>query len=388
VLSAFIGGADVTSIVQEADSTHDLNKTWKATVKIPVSQMSSFPTGQRLALVDPELPGNSLDHHGTIKLVSAASGEDMDGMVELTSFSSREIWEDRLCRDGPTDPDDPGNYVTPDFLKRLKKAPLCLQDVLLQSADGSDPASGEGTMWQAMGTFPSDGISLAGVPASFPLSIEALANLFAATGELDVVETMTTAGGNLAQIDCYNGNYAGIGGGSYSFSPDGNIRAAVYISDMTKMKTKLRYLLGPRKTDERWGRSIEASNMDIPDNPHYSQGALVSAIMSARSTYGVRFEVRTYDTFGNEQNAVPLYWRLWQDESMWRLQPKVIFKWQATEGIYPTFDIGAQLGVSWDASFMGGGSGTQRAYGRTVRWDVEGVAYLEQIKTSTNGDAL
>lgn len=388
MLSAFIGGSEVTSIVQEASSTHDLNKAYEAKVKIPVSQIGPNPTGQRLALVDPSLPGNDLDHHGTIKLVSAESGQEMDGMVELTSYSARELWVDRLARDGPTDPQGPGNYVTPDFLARLKKAPLVMQEVLLQSMDGSDPATGEGTMWTELGSFPSDGISLAGVPVSMPVSIEALASLFAATGEFDAVETMISTGGNMSRLDCYNGNYTGVGGGSYSFSADGNIREAVFISDMTKMKNKLRYLLGPRKTDERWGRSVEGTDPDFPDNPHFTQAALRAAINASRSAYGVRQEVRTYDSFGNESNAAPLYWRLWQDESMWRLQPRIIFKWKAIEGIYPTFDIGAMLGVSWTSDFMGGGSGSQRAYGRTVRWDVDGVAYLEQIKTSTNGDAL
>lgn len=388
MLSSYIGGSEVTSIVQEASSAHWLNKKWTGIVRIPVSQMGPDPIGQRLALVDPELPGPDLDFHGIIKQVSAQEGGEFDGMCEITAESSREIWEHRLSRDGPSDTEDPGNYVTPDFLARLRKAPLVMEDVLLQSADGSDPASGEGTMWQEMGSFPSDGLDLSGAPASYPLSVEALASLLSSTGELDLVETMIDSGGNMARIDAYNGRYPGIGGGSYSYEPDGNIRALSWTRDMSKMNTKLRYLLGPRKTSERWGRSIEGTNVDIPDNPQYSQGSLLALRSAAQAMFGVRFEVRTYDTFGNESNAVPLYWRLWQDETLWRCQPRLIVKWTAIEGLYPTFDIGAQLGVSWYSGFMGGGSGTQRCFGRKVNWDVEGVVTIDEIATSPNGDAL
>jgi hypothetical protein len=386
-LSAYIGGGQVTTW-QEATSEHWLNRTYVATIKIPVSQIGPDATGQRLALVDPDMPGPDLDFHGIIKNCSAQDGEDGDGMVEYTAYSAREILESRLCRDGPSDADDPGNYVTPDFMARLKKGPLMMEDVLLQSADGSDPAQGEGSMPIAMGSFPSSGVDLSGTPATFPLSIEALANLLASTGEFDMVETMIDSGGNTSQIDCHNGNYGGIGGGDYAFEPDGNVRSITYTRDMSKMRNKIRYLLGPRKTSERWGRSIEATNSDIPDTSTYSQGALVSAIMGSRATYGVRFEVRTYDTFGNEASAVPLYWRLWQDESLWRLQPRLLVKLTPIEGLPPTFDVGAQLGVSWWSGFMGGGSGTQRCYGRKVTWDVDGVCSVGEIQTSSDADSL
>lgn len=387
MLSAFIGGSEVTSVVQAATSQHLLNKKWVGTVRIPVAQSGPDATGQRLALVDPSLPGNSLDFHGVIKQCTAEDGEDGDGMVEYTAESSREIWEWRPARDGPSDP-LPGNYISPDFLTRLQKGPLVMEDVLLQSMDGSDPAAGEGTLFQQLGSFPSDGIDLSGLPMNTPMTIEQLATLLTSTGEVDIVETMIDSGGDMAQIDCYNGNYPGVGGGSYAYEPDGNISKITYTRDMAKLANKIRYLLGPRKTKNRWARSIEASNTDIPDTSLYTQAALVAAIMASRTTYGVRSDIRIFDSFNTESSVVPFYWRLWQDESLWRLQPRLIVKWKATDGVYPSFDIGALLDVSWHADFMGGGSGQQRAFGRKVSWDVDGVVSLDEILTSSDGDTL
>ena len=97
MLSAFIGGSEVTAVTQEASSEHWLNKKYVATVKIPVSQAGPDATGQRLALIDPDLPAD-LDFHGLIKGCSASEGGEYDGMVEYTAYSAREILEWRPAR--------------------------------------------------------------------------------------------------------------------------------------------------------------------------------------------------------------------------------------------------------------------------------------------------
>jgi hypothetical protein len=391
-LQVYIGGSDVSSVVQEATSDHWLNKKYVATCKIPVSQFSFPADGARLKIVDTSLP-NPIEHHGTIKFISAEDGEDADGLVEITSESAREIWEHRLARDGPSDPDDPGNYVTPDFMARLKKAPLIMQDVLQQSLDGSDPAWGEGDMAMELGSFSGGGVSVAGAPASFPLTIDALANLLCSTGELDLVETMIDSGGNMSRIDGYDGKYGSDLSGSVEFTfdpsavPYSNVRTIRYTRDASKLMNKLRYLLGPRKTDERWGRSVEATGA-LPDTSTYTHAQLVSLIMASRATWLVRQELRTYDSFSNESSAAPLYWRLWQDESYWRLQPRTLVNVAPIEGIYPGFDIGDLVGVSAWSGFMGGFSGVQRIFGRKLSWDVDGVVQLSNLRTSADGEAL
>ena len=83
-----------------------------------------------------------------------------------------------------------------------------------------------------------------------------------------------------------------------------------------------------------------------------------------------------------------MYWRLWQDESLWRAQPRLLVKFTPIEGMYPTWDIGTIIDVSWHADFMGGGSGQQRCYGRRVSWDVDGVARLAEVHTSSDADTL
>lgn len=387
-LEAYIDGVPVTTW-QGVTSTHWLNKKYIATIKIPVAQAGAGAIGSRLKLVDTAL-ADPLDHHGTIKVESADDGEDGDGMVEYTSESARELWEWRPARDGPSDGDDPGNYVTPDFLSRLEFGGPIMQDVLLQSQDGSDPAQGEGDMAIAMGSFPATGPTLSGAPVSWPMSIETLASMLASTGQLDVVETMIDTGTDMSQIDTYPGNYGTnlVGTVDFGYEPDGNVRRLRRTRSMEKMVNKLRYLLGPRLDDEHWRRSIEATNMDIPDTPFYTQAALVAFIMQSRLDYLVRMEIRTYDSFSNESNATPLYWRLWQDESLWRAQPRTLVKVTPIEGLYYPCDIGDLVGVAAHSGFMGGFSGAQRIFGRTLTWDVDGVVSLGELQTSDDAEAL
>lgn len=389
MLSSFIGGGEVTAVTQEASSEHWLNKTYVATIKIPVAQAGPDATGQRLALIDPDLPAD-LDFHGIIKTCNASEGGEYDGMVEYTAYSAREILEWRPARNGPAS-GDAGNYIKPTFFDQLKKGGLIMEDVLTQSADGTDPADGEGDLFMEMGTFHTDGVDLDGAPMNTPMTIEQLANILASTGEFDMVETMIDSAGNMSRIDTYPGDYPGIGSGALAYEPDGNVRAITYTRDMSKTVNKLRYLLGPRIPNfdgRRWKRSIEASNTDIPDTSTYTQAALVALIMGSRTTYGVRADIRIFDSFNNEADAVPLYWRLWQDESLWRAQPRMLVKFTPIEGLYPTFDVGTVLDVSWHAGFMGGGAGQQRCYGRKVTWDVDGVARLAEVQTSSDADTL
>lgn len=390
MLEAYIGGVEVTDVVQDASSEHWLNKTYVGTVKIPVAQAGADATGERLKLVDTDLPVD-IDFHGIIKNCNAAEGGEYDGLVEYTAYSAREILEWRPARNGPAS-GDAGNYIKPTFLDLLKGG-LIMEDVLTQSADGSDPADGEGDLFMDItsGTFHSDGVDLNGAPMNTPMTIEQLASILASTGEFDMVETMIDSGGNMSRIDTYPGDYAGIGSGALAYEPDGNVRAIAYTRDMSKTVNKLRYLLGPRIRGfegRRWRRSIEATNTDIPDTSTYTQADLVTMIMASRTTYGVRADIRIFDSFNNEFDAVPLYWRLWQDESLWRAQPRLLVKFTPIEGLYPTFDVGTILDVSWHADFMGGGSGQQRCYGRKISWDVDGVARLDQVMTSSDADTL
>lgn len=393
-LQVTLDGIDVSDIAQEATSQHWLNRKWVATVKIPVAQAFLPSEGARMKLVDPDLAGlglNPIDHHGTIKFVSAKDGGDNDGMAEYTSESAREIWEWRRARNGPAT-GDAGNYIKPTFFEVLEKGPLVLQDVLTQSADGSDPADGEGDMAidLATSTFSTGGISLSGTPMATPMSIDQLVNLMCSTGEVDVIEHMIDSGGNMASLEVVDGNYGSdlSSAVNYVFEPDGTASAIEMTYDVAKLANKIRYLLGPRVSETRWRRSIEASNGDIPDNSRFTQADLVAAIMASRSTWLVRDDVRVYDTFDTEADAVPLYWRLWQDESMWRLQPRKLWTLTPREGELPLFDIGDLVGVGAWANFMGGFDGVQRAFGRKLTWDVDGVVTVSEIQTSADSEVL
>lgn len=371
----------------EVTSHHWLNKTYVATVRLPVASAGSPKVGKLLKIVDTALPFNTIDFHGRIKFMSASDGEDGDGTVEYTAYSAREIWEWRPARNGPAT-SDPGNYIKPTFFQELLYGPAIMEDVLTQSLDGSDPALGEGPGGFTLGTFASGGLDLSGAPMNTPMTIEQLATLLTSTGEVDIVETMIDSGGNWSEISVYHGNYTSGGSGSFTFGPGGNVRSIEWNQNMDKLANKIRYLLGPRISDTRWRRSIEASNVDIPDTSTYTQAELVSAIMASRDTYHVRADIRIFDQFGLEADAVPFYWRLWQDESLWRLQPRNLVTIVPREGLYPTFDIGDLITVSAWSGFMGGFSGTMRVFGRKLRWDADGVCSIVEINASDNADYL
>lgn len=390
-LQTTLDGVDATGLVQSATSTHWLNKKYIATVRIPVAEAWITSDGAKLKLVDTDLALNDIEHHGVVKFISAedGTGGDGEGLAEYTSESAREIWEARRARNGPGT-SDPGNYIKPTFFDELEKGPLIMEDVLTQSEDGSDTALGEGPTNVQLGSFDGTGISLAGTPMATPMSIDELANLLCSTGEVDLIETMIDSGGNTSLLDGYNGNYGTdrTGSISYVYEPNGTARGAKLTYDMSKLANKLRYLLGPRIDDSHWRRSIEASNTDIPDTSTYTEASLVAAIMASRSAWLVRDDVRVYDSFATEAAAVPLYWRLWQDESLWRLQPRKLYTVLPLEGYLPAFDIGDLIHVGAHAGFMGGFSGAQRVYGRTVEWDVDGVATISAIYTSADSDSL
>lgn len=393
-LEVILDGVDVSDVVQEAWSHHWLNRKYFGTVRIPVAQAFLPSEGARMKITDPDLAGlglNPIDHHGTVKFVSAedGTGGDDEGICEITSESAREIWEHRRARNGPAT-SDPGNYIKPTFFDELLSGPQIIEDVLTQSIDGSDPALGEGDMACALGSFEAGGISLAGTPMATPLSIEELANLLASTGEVDIVETMIDSAGDMSQIDAYNGAFGDNLSTTfeYVYEENGTARGVKFTYDASKLANKIRYLLAPRVTDTRWRRSIEATNVDIPDTSTYTQAALVAAITASRSTWLVRDDVRIYDQFGREADAVPLYWRLWQDESLWRLQPRKLYTIFPREGELPGYDIGDVIGVGAHAGFMGGFSGEQRIFGRRLHWDVNGVVSVTELQTSADGDTL
>lgn len=402
----FIDGTEVTDLVQSGTSTHYLNKRWECEVQIPVADAQPDWIGKLLRVEDVVSPG-VIDFHGRICFESAEDGEDGDGLISLTGYDARELWPWRPARDLD------GDYSKPDFLVTYQSGPQIMEQVLTASeigGGGTDPAFFEGPLeiTYPHANFAVGGVDLSGAPADFPISIEDLANLLTSTGELDLVLTPVNPGGGItAELHAYNGNFGNdlTATVEYRYGDGGNVKTVRRTRDLSKMVNKLRYLLGPKYDDQHWKMSIEGTNAifstgpyappggqsvdssNNPVGPPWTNNPLGELIYDSRIAYGVRSEVRTYDTFGNEAAGAPLYWRLWQDESIYRAQPRTLYKVTPVDGWLPDFEIGDQITVTADALFLGGFTGVQRIYGRPLSWDQEGVVSMGEFLTSDDGDA-
>lgn len=377
-IQTVIDGDDVTDVVQEGTSTRRLNKTATATVKIPIDRAVEG-IGLRMKIY---LDGE-LEHHGLIKQVSDDDGEDGDGTTEYTSYDAREIWEMRPARD------DDGDFSLPDFFENLVTGPQIMEYILHNSelAGGGGPDDSEGPLFIEFGSFETGGADLSGAPVDWPMTIEEIASLLTDTGELDIILTPIDTGGNMARVDCYNGDYGTDLSSTVSFeyaTGSNNVRRATRTQDMAQMCNKLWYYLGPNQDAQHWASNITRDDPGLPDPPETD---LNEMILDSRVQYGVRMDIRIYDQNSDDTAAKPLYWRLWQEESFLRLQPRTLVHVTPIRGLSPTFDIGDLITVSAGAAFRGGFTGIQRVYARTIQWDEDGVVDLGEIVTSSDGES-
>lgn len=390
----WLNGTEITNVVRSGTSSHWLNRKWQATADILVEDYDPdfFTDGARLCVTNVD-EADGADFNGFVKLESAEDGEDADGTVTLTAESPRELWEWRVARDGPYSPGgsagDLGDFSKPTFFQ-LGNAPSIMQDILTQSANGSNPADGEGDLFLVIGSVPGGGVDLSGAePSDWPMSIEEVAQLLTNTGELDIVEVPAgpTATTPLGTVNFYHGNYGTDLSGSVEFNyatGSHNVKQINRVRDRTKECNKLWYYLGPKLDDQHWRRSVTGGPL-IASYPEW--GAIDALRMASRTKVGVRMEVRVMDSLANESDAAPLYEKLFIDESMWRAQPRQLLNVTPVDGLAPSFDIGDIIGIAYGARFLGGDSVIQRVYGRKVQWDEDGVASIQQITSSEDGDA-
>ena len=378
-LQVVIDGDDVTDVVQEGSSTHRLNKVGTATCKIPIDRAVDGIGKRMKVYIDGEL-----DHHGIVKQVSDDDGEDGDGTTEYSSYDPREVWEWRPARDGD------GDFSLPTFLEDFVTGPQIMEEILHNSelAGGGGPDDSEGPLFIEFGSFETGGADLSGAPTDWPMTIEEICSLLTDTGELDVILTPIDTGGNMARVDCYNGDYGTDRSSTVSFeyaTGTHNVRRARRTQDMGNMCNKLWYYLGPKIDEQHWKANVTGTSSGLPDPPATD---VVALTYDSRVAYGVRMEVRIYDQSEIGESAViPLFWRLWLEESFLRAQYRTLVHVTPIRGINPTFDIGDLVSVSAGAAFRGGFSGVQRVYERTVQWDEDGVIDLGEIVTSSDGES-
>lgn len=397
-LQTYVDGVEVTSVTQSADSTHKLNRPWEATARFPIDYAPTDLIGKRLKLYDADLIPlgmNPLDHHGTILHVSDNDEEDT-GTVEVTSINPMELWQWRPARDSD------GDFSKPTFIADFVTGPQIIEEILTNSvsAGAGPPTDAEGDLFIAMGSFAGGGADLSGAPADWPMTIMEIAALLTETGELDIVLTPIDAGGNMAQVDCYNGDYGVNRSTSVVFQyATGvcNVRQLRRTQDMTTMVNKSWYYLGPKIDDQHWQGSItgdgypdgSGGSLPLDDPPGGDIGfsnPLGNLISASRSAYGVRMEISIKDAYAIA--AAPLWARTWQNESILRAQPRTLVHITPIRGLLPDFDIGDIIGVEAGAVFRGGFTGSQRVYQRKLSWDENGTAEIAEIVSSEDQDSV
>jgi hypothetical protein len=387
----WIDGTDVTSVAKAGASTRRLNRPSEATVTLPMDAAIGG-VGSKLKI---SFNGN-LHHHGRVLLCETDTSED-DGNTVYNSTDPLEMWQWRPVRDAD------GDFSKPSIITDFVTGPQIIEQMIINSEDaGGIPTTAEGDLFIAMGTFATGGVDLSGAPTDWPMTMAELASLLISTGEVDVVLTPIDSGGNMAEIDVYNGNFGTNLSGSLAFQYGmgaRNVRNLRWNQDMTGMCNKLQYFAGPRiqsaadpAGDQHWCFNVTGDDPGLADPP---QTAIQALRMSSRTTYGVRMEIRVYDAA--DENCIPgvgtpgreLYRRLWQIESWLRAQPREIVHVTPTrETAIGSFDIGDLVTVEASSAVRGGFSGVQRIYEYTISWSEDSVLALSELQTSPNHEGF
>jgi hypothetical protein len=393
-VQTFIDGVEQTSIVDGGTSTHRLNKKWTATCRIPTADAVDG-IGKLLKVVDTDLD-RDIDFHGYIKNTSAEQNEDGELFIEYSAEDIREIWEWRPARD----PD--GDLSLPTFLEDNMTGPQIVEAILdaSESAGAGPNTDAEGPLFidWAASTFAGGGADLSGAPVDWPMSIEEIVSLLVSTGELDVLLLPIDTGGNLTEVHCFNGDYGDDLTGSVQFvwEPGGNVKLVRRLEDMSKTCNKLYYYLGPKCDEQHWRRNVQNDDPGLPDPfPNGMSQAAFTAIRDAnRIAHGVRMDQRIYDDAGagncdsGSAYPVPLFWRLWETESLLRVGPRTLYYVTPVEGLKPVgWDVGDIVHVESDGTYFPAFSGGQRVYERTIAWDADGVVELSELGTSADQEA-
>jgi len=381
-----IDGVDVTNLSLAGSSTRRLNRMSQAQVTLPM-QAAIGGVGSRLKVT---FDGN-LHHHGIVMLCETTAGEDT-GTTVYNSRDPLDIWSWRPVRDAD------GDYTKPAIVETYgpSGAPIIIQQMMANSESATVPSDPwpDGALLLDSGSFAGGGTDVSGAPVDWPMTMADLASLLISTGRLDIVLTPIDSGGNLAQIDCYNGDYGTDLTGSVIFQYGmgaRNIREMRVNEDATNVISKLRYLLGPRVLtsadpagDQHWKSSVDTGGVNVDDRCGYE-----TRMNNIEASYGGRFDIKIFD--GDDPAGVKLlYLELFALEACLRSIPRTLVHITPTrETEIGGFDIGDLITVEADSVVRGGFSGFQRVYEYTISWEgEESVRAISELVTSPNQEGL
>ncbi len=400
-LQVHLDGVDFSGCAIEGSATRRLNRPSLAQIKIPMDCAAGCSgPGARLKISFDA--GSSIFFHGMVMDWELDGGEDT-GYITINAADPMELWTHRPARDGP-DSTDPGDFSNPTMFQEFPTGPQLIEQMLLQSADGSDSALGEGPLFLTLGTFEGAGTDMSSAPVDWPMTIAEVVNLLVSTGEVDVVITPTDPGGGvMGTVDVFNGDYGTDLSGSVIFNygtGNKNVRALRWNQDMSNITNKLWYYGGPRIQtaadpggDQHWCFNVQGDDPGLPGYPASSPYIdVINCRDDSRTTYGVRMDIQIFDA-ASERCVGPggidpgheLFRWMWIAESWARCNPRTLIHITPTRGTgIGAFDIGDLVGVNIAAGICGGASGAQRVYQYSVSWDADGPFELSELQTSSD----
>jgi len=416
----FIDSEECTNVCVSGSWTPRLNRPAQATVTIPMERTnSSWDAGSKLKIVLTDGVGERIVFHGTILTCETEADKD-GGRTVFNAQDPMELWQWRPARDNS------GDFSKPDFIQQFDTGPEILEALLINTVDstgrfntlgqpgGAPPGAAEGEIFLDMGTFAGGGVSLAGAPVDWPMTISEMFSLLVSTGQLDAVITYTDPGGGvMGTIDAYNGDYGSDLSASVQFQYGmgaRNISALRWNRDMTNMVNKYWLYGGPRVAtaadpagDQHWCFSVTGGTPSLlphpPGGPLSPPASATDNQLGVRrfnsiAAYGVRMKVDIFD--GYDEDCIPgfgtpgreLYERSWQVFSWFSAEPRElvhIIPLPDTE--IGCFDIGDLVTVECSSEVRGGFSGVQRVFEYTVSWEgTPSVLSLSEIQTSADAE--
>lgn len=371
---------DISSYAFDKKVTRRLNLPWTASCRVPSSYLTYPMAGyQRLKV---RLNG-SIFFNGFVYEVGDDGDETGVPTTEITAIDPMIWWKGRPARDAD------GDFSLPSFFTDYLYGPQIMRAII----DNSE--TWEGSLGVSIGSVATGGVSLAGAPANWPMTVGDVATMLTATGELDIVLTPLDGGADMAQVNLYNGNYGSNLSGSVVFdygTGQYNVRQIRRTESMANLCNKLWYYLGPKIDDQHWRGNVTGDatgSYNPPGGDVDYANPLGNLINTSRSALGVWMDVKIHDDLGVENSLRPLYTRMWQTEQTLRVTPRLMLYITPVRGVAPTFDIGDRVTINAGAALRGGFTGaTQRIYGYTVAESNEGVIEVVDFVASPDGDTV
>jgi hypothetical protein len=399
-LTCDIDGTDISEICQSQSFRPRLNLLDSYVIRFP---SFLFPVAPGVMELHGYLDGD-LVFSGPVWFMQPDGGAD-SAYTEVTAYDHRVYLGKRLAKW-----DDGGQFnlinPCPVFVNNVK-APLILEEFIQNAIDDPDvadfdPNGPEGPFGPAeplplaLGTVDSGGENVDSCPMDFPMSIQRIASLLVATGQLDMVLHPGIGSSTVDLLNHYDNDISGSVVFEYATGAHNSTIASVTV-DMEDMVTALWFLLGPRGPrtvvvdgkikhipKNHWGGSI------TPTAPNGAgdiwDASLLNLIGNSRAIYGYMQEVQIHDDNGDEQTIRRTFEEWWAAEAEVRALPREFLSIRPERGLVPSIPVGSRIGAVAGATLNGGVlgfGGDQIVYGYNLDQDTE-VASISEIITSAD----